>query len=225
MSTVTVKGITEMQRAADARVVKLCTGFNKELHSFVKDWQTTANNRYAHRDGLAGIQKLFKVTELSRPKRSGGNTSQVTTKARIELTIKANKLSNFPYEQIRRTTQGRLLKARYDKSNKIVGRFKSYEQTYTVARVLRNTSMRVPVDKLVGTKGYLYKKGSRVNGKASTPTGIYVRSQKATWAGKQRLPTKQMYVQPMAVLINSPQTRNAFHWEKRVEQLGKALGR
>lgn len=225
MSTVTVKGITEMQRALDARVKSIRTAFNNELRSFVADWQNTAYKRYAHRDGLPGIQKIFKVTELSRPKRSGGNTSQVTTKARIELTIKANKLSNFPYEQIRRTTQGRLLKARYDDRNRIVGRFKSYEQTYTIVRVLRNSTMRVPVDKLVGTKGYLYKKGSRVTGKVSTPTGIYVRSQKATWKGKQRLPTKQMYAQPMAVLINSSQTRNAFSWDKRVEQLGKALGR
>lgn len=225
MSTVTVKGVTELQRATDARITAIRTAFNNELHSFVADWQTTANKRYAYKSGLAGIQKLFKVTELSRPSRASGNTSQVTTKARIELTIKANPLSNFPYEQIRRTTQGRLLKAKFKKSDKIVGRFKSYEQTYTVVRVLRNNSMRVPVDRLVGTKGYLYKKGSRVNGRASTPTGIYVRSQKATWAGKHRLPTKQMYAQPMAVLVNSPQTRNAFNWDKRVRQLGEVLGR
>ena len=226
MATLKVSGLDTLKQATAAKYTQRRENFNASLMDFVSDWQKAADSTWAHREGLKGIKKLFKVTPLSRKQ---GTVS----KARIEIKIRNTSLSAFPIEQVRVTTANRLLKVTV-KNRKYRDRIVENMLVVTKVKLLKAGNFQTVVvkgkvpsvlagAKHLGIKGYYYDKRSAVDALPSTPSGIYARLQQPTWRDGERLPTYKLSAPPLAYLVNSNRVKLAFNWEKRMHLLADSL--
>lgn len=80
-------------------------GFNAGLVKLSNDMAKEYSKIYAHRDSFNGAIKLMKVTPLKKLQSVKGQSN--VQRASIEIFIKQDKLSNFPFEMRRITTEHR----------------------------------------------------------------------------------------------------------------------
>lgn len=200
--------------------------FNKNLRGLVFDWLKTSSTTFVNKEGKAGFEKITEVTELKRL--SGGTRG--TVRAKISLTVKAVPLTDFFVNQ-QRVSVNKSVNAASVKRGKYmekkVENLSQASQIFTRAKILKQTGAKLVVPRgkkgtlssAEGLKGFMYSPRNRVAAKPGTPLGVYVRLQKATWKGKQRLPTYKIFAPPLAIAMLSPRVLKRIKFQKRLEDL------
>ena len=199
--------------------------FNKNLRGLIFDWLKTASSTFVNKDGRAGFEEVTEVTELKRL--SGGTRG--TVRAKISLTVKAVPLTDFFVNQQRVSIANSVNAASVKRGKymeKKLGQ-KGKEEIFTRAKILKQTGAKLVVPRgkkgalssAEGLKGFMYSPRNRVSAKPGTPLGVYVRLQKATWKGKQRLPTYKIFAPPLAIAMLSPRVLKRIKFQKRLENL------
>lgn len=221
-----VKGLKNLGTVYESRVKELRDSFNKNLVDLVQEWQKMSANTFVHKDGIQGFKNITQVQKLSR--QSGGTRG--TIKGKVILEVQATSLTDFSVEQQRISINNSLNRASIKKgkySESKIGDFEDYADTWTKAKILKQKSLSLvqPRGKkgllgaAEGRKGFMYSPTNRVTAKESTPLGVYIRLQKATWKGKQRLPIAKIYAPPLAIIMLSPRIMKRLKLEQRLSQL------
>ena len=209
--------------AYEARKTILRETFNKNLHSLVKDWQKATANTFVNSSGLRGFQAITQVTELSR--QSSGTRG--TIRAKIELQVKSIPLTDFFVEQQRVTLGNKINEASVRRGKYKEKPAKDSTVVFTRAKILKAGKPKLvkvkgkkgTLSRAEGRKGFMYSPTNRVDAKASTPLGVYVRLQKATWKDGKRLPTYKIYAPPLAMLMLSKRVLSRIKFEQRIRGL------
>ena len=226
MAKVSVKNASALGTVYASRKKSLRDTINRNLSSLVEDWKRTSANTFVNKGGKSSYDKITEVTPLSRE--SGGTRG--TIKAKITLEIKSVPLTDFTVIQ-QRIAKKQALNAAQSKrgkyKEKTIGKFESYMQTFTKAKLLKQGSVNqvIPRKKkgtlasAEGIHGFMYSPTNRVKAKSSTPLGVYVRLQAATWEKGKRLPTYKIYAPPLAITMLSPRVLKRVKFEQRIRNL------
>lgn len=208
-----VEGIESLKRQSQALASQRAI-FNNALQVLVDDWSKSTKQTLTINKSQTDIKKLFKIKPLE-------NKNKNNYQAEISISIQANKLSDYAYDQVRITTGFRKLKVERKRKEKIVD---PGTKTYTRVKLLKASGFKqakipkglknIP-DK--GIKGFLYKKQSRVTANPSTPTGIYIRT------SNKRYPLIMLRPVPLAYMINSKRIKNNINFDKRLLDLADIL--
>jgi len=220
-----VKGLENIPMNLASRKTELRETFNKNLRGLVFDWLKTSSTTFVNKEGKAGFEKVTEVTPLSRL--SGGTRG--TVRAKISLTVKAVPLTDFFVNQ-QRVSVNKSVNAASVKRGKYMEKrigVQGASQIFTRAKILKQTGAKLVIPRgkkgalssAEGLKGFMYSPRNRVAAKPGTPLGIYVRLQKATWKGKQRLPTYKIFAPPLAIAMLSPRILKRIKFQKRLENL------
>lgn len=226
MATIQVKNASALGTVYASRKKGLRETLNKNLYALAEDWKKTSSNTFVHKGGKAAFDKITEVTPLSRE--TGGTRG--TIKAKITLEIQAIPLTDFTVVQQRMAKNNSLTAAEVRKGRykeKPIEIFHSPMQTFTKAKILKQGSVNqvIPRKKkgtlssAEGIHGFMYSPKNRVNAKSSTPLGVYVRLQAATWKNGKRLPTYKIYAPPLAIVMLAPRVLKRIKFEKRIRGL------
>ena len=221
--------------------------FNAGLVKLSNDMAKEYSKIYAHRDSFNGAIKLMKVTPLKKLQSVKGQSN--VQRASIEIFIKQDKLSNFPFEMRRITTNIRsyyVKKGSKHKNTVIIEAATPHTIYMTMVKVKKNSPMqqvRIPtrmnrsmytnmqdaIDS--GNKGFYYDAKLAV-----TPKNFkspYIKRRQSTKAlvdkktpsgmyirsARKRYPLMQLRNVPIAYLLNSKTTLQKVNFNSRISGL------
>lgn len=226
MSQVNVKGLDSIAMNYASRVTELRETLNSNLKGLVDDWVKTSANTFAFKGQKAGFEAITHVTPLARLK--GGTRG--TQRASITLKLEPTDLTDFVVEQQRISVmetynQASIRRGKY--REKSMGKITMETNFYTRAKLLKQGATKLVVIKdkkgtlssARGLKGFMYSPTNRVTAKETTPLGVYVRLQAATWRNGKRLPIYKLNAPPLAIIMLSPRILNRIKFYKRLDSI------
>jgi hypothetical protein len=221
------------------------TGFNTALNKLADDMTKEYSKIYAHRNSFNGAAKLMRVTPLKKLKTVKGSSN--VQRAAIEIFIKQDSLSNFPFE-MRRITVARqsyyIKKSAKHRKRPIIAPITNKTVFMTLVKVKKSSPMvqvRIPrkmnsstspnMQRAINTraKGFYYDKNSMLNPKDLTKisklSNPNMKVDKTTPSGmyirstKKRYPLMQLRNLPIAYLLNSKTTLEKVNFTNRINGL------